>query len=138
MRTVAVYFALLSLCPPAAAEKPRVFVTDAHSIRIAAEPAGDQGQALVEATEGISARNLVILDRFVELCPEVTVTGNADKADYIVRVSRAEPSPFTPFVKGVRIAIFNLDDDLIHTASAHYVKQAVRDVCDKVAALPAR
>ena len=124
--------------PLTAADPPRIFITDASSLRVSAEPVQGQGQALVETTQGVSTRNLVVMSRFVELCPSVKVTGNIEKADYIVRVRRPEPSPFTPFVKGNPIAIFNLDEDLIYSASASYVKKAVRRACGELERLSAR
>jgi hypothetical protein len=115
-----------------ATDPPRIFITDAGSLRVSAEPVSGQGHSLVEATQGVSSRNLVVMNRFVELCPGVKVTGNIEKADYLVRVRRPEPSPFTPFVKGNQIAIFNLDEDLIYSTSASYVKKAVRQACGEL------
>jgi len=122
----------LLVVPLAAADPPRIFITDASSVQVSAEPLPGQGHALIESTQGVSSRNLVVMNRFVELCPSVKVTGNIEKADYIVRVRRPEPSPFTPFVKGNQIAIFNLDEDLIYSTSASYVKKAVKQACGEL------
>ena len=128
MRIAPVSLLVLSIALPApAADAPRIFVTDTNSVQVSADQ--QIGQSLVEANEGVSSLNLVIVSRFVELCPNVRGTGDPNKADYIVLVRRAGPRPYSPFVKGNHIAIFDPEEDLIYTTSASYVKKAVRNAC---------
>ena len=66
---------------------------------------------------------------FSRNCPDVVMTTRRDKADIVIRIEREEPSPITPFVKGNRIAVFSLEDELVYATRAGTLSNASKDAC---------
>ena len=115
----------------AAADKPRVFVTESQSLLLGGASVGEtKGSLLV--TGGTSPQNVEVLKNFIQRCPGVIVTANLEKADYIVRLDHEETSPATPFVRGNKVAVFNKDQDLIYSGSTRFLGNAVKDACQVI------
>ena len=118
-----------------AAEKPRIFIAGRDPVQITGETAsGDAKGSLTVTRSGTASQDVAVLKTFLERCPAVVVTGNAEKADYIVRVNHDEVSPATPFVAGNKIAVFNREDELIYGTSARLLRNAVKDACKAITA----
>jgi hypothetical protein len=66
---------------------------------------------------------------FSQQCPGVVMTTRRDKAHIILRVERVDPSPTTPFVKANKIAVFNLNDELVYVTRARLLTNASKDAC---------
>ena len=113
----------------AAAEKPRVFITESQSMQLSGDAALGEAKGSLAFTGGTSPQNVEVMKTFIQRCPEVIVTSNRDKADYIVRLDREEPNPTTPFVRGNKVAIFNKDEDLIYGHSTRLLGNAVKGAC---------
>ena len=61
MRIAPVGWLILSIAlPAAAADAPRIFVTDASSVQVSAQSLS--GNPLVEANEGVSSQNLIVMN----------------------------------------------------------------------------
>jgi hypothetical protein len=69
---------------------------------------------------------------FVRYCPAVTITGDYDKADYMVRFDMTRLNPTTPFVHGHNVAVFHKNEDLVHKYSTRILKNAVKDSCTAI------
>jgi len=76
------------------ADKPRLYLTESGVTEVNADN--------LTVRKGTSPENIEVMKAFLKQCPGVAVTSNRDKAEYIVRFDREEPSPITPFVKGTR------------------------------------
>lgn len=117
----------------AAAEKPRVYITESGSLQMSGTAALGDTKGSLDVHGGTSSENIEVMKAFQRRCPEVVVTGNRDKADFIVRFDREEPSPITPFVRGNKVAVFNKDDELIHSNSTRFLNSAVKGACEAIA-----
>jgi hypothetical protein len=88
----------------------------------------------VAITGPTTPENIEVMKQFQKLCPDVAITGDRAKADYIVRVDREPPSPVTPFVKGNKVAIFDRDADLVYSNSSRKLAPVVKGACAAVLA----
>src|SRR5262245_27538743 len=59
-----------------AVEKPRIHITESGVTEITAEN--------LSVRKGISSENIEVMKSFLKQCPDVTITGSRDKADYLV------------------------------------------------------
>lgn len=100
----------LPLLAMAVEPKPRIFITERGVIQIS-------GGAMA-LTGPTSSENIEVMKACQRHCPQVAITSDRDKADYVVQLDREGPSPVTPFVKGNKVAVFNRDADLVHSDSS--------------------
>lgn len=107
-----------------AAGNPRIFITESGVTEIDAEN--------ISVRKGTSPENIEVMKAFLKACPEVMITSNRDKADYVVRFDREGPSPVTPFTKGNKVAVFDKNDDLIFSDSTRYLNGLVKNTCAAV------
>lgn len=116
----------------AAAEKPRVFITESPTPQISGDGVGQlKGSLAFEG--GTSPQNVEVMKMFSRRCRDVTVTANRDKADYIVRLDHEAISPTTLFVHGNKVAVFDKNEDLIYSDSSRLLSTAVRGACSAIA-----
>jgi hypothetical protein len=113
--------ALVAAAMLSAADRPRIYITESGVTEIAAEN--------LMVRKGTSPENIEVMKSFLKHCPDVVVTSNRDKADYIVRFDRESPSPITPFVKGNKVAVFDRQEELVYSSSARYLTGAVKGTC---------
>ena len=118
----------------AAAEKPRVFITESQSIQLSGDAAVGDVKGNLALAGGTSPQNVEVMKAFIQRCPEVIVTSNRDKADYIVRLDHDVPGPTTPFVRGNKVAIFSKSEDLIYGNSTRLLGNAVKGACAAIRA----
>ena len=114
-------------------EKPRIFVTDTSPVHLSGETLVAGAKGSVSVTGGAGAQNVEVMKAFLERCPGVVVTGNSDRADYIVRVNYEAPNPTTLFVRNNKIAVFDRNDEMIYGTSARLLRSAVKDACAAIA-----
>jgi hypothetical protein len=81
---------------------------------------------------GTSPQNIEVMKTFLRRCPAVLVTGNREKADFVVRLDHQEPNPTTLFVRGNKVAVFNRNDDLIYSTSTRTLATAVKSACEAI------
>jgi hypothetical protein len=83
-------------------------------------------------TGGTSPQNVEVMKAFVQRCPDIVVTANRDKADYLVRLDHEAINPTTLFVHGNKVAVFNKNEDLIYTDSSRLLSSAVKGACTAI------
>ena len=118
--------ASLNADPPA---KPRVFLAGSEPERITGEALLGDSHGAVDLTRSAPSYDIESMRTFIRQCPGVVVTTRRDKADILIRVEREDPSPITPFVKANRIAVFNLNDELVYATRARLLSNASKDAC---------
>ena len=70
-----------------------------------------------------------VIRNFSQFCPQVVVTANRDKAEYVIRLDHEAANPTTPFARSNKVAIFNKDEDLVYSGSTRLLSNAVKDAC---------
>jgi hypothetical protein len=118
--------AALNADPPV---KPRVFLAGAEPERISGEALLGESRGALELTRSTPSYDIESMRTFTRQCPGVVVTTRRDKADIMIRVERDDPNPTTPFVKANKIAVFNLDDELVYATRARLLSNACKDAC---------
>jgi hypothetical protein len=101
--------------------KTRVFITESGALQFSVKS--------VEVSGPTSPENIEVMRAFLKYCPAVAVTGDKDKADYVIRLDRETPSPVTPFVRGNKVAVFNREADLIYSDSRRLLAPVVKGAC---------
>lgn len=114
----------------ATAEKPRIYIADTGTTEVTADN--------LQITKTASPQNIEVMKAFSKQCPSVTITGNREKADYIVRFYHEDLSPVTPFVKGNKVAVFSREDDLIFTDSSRLLNASVKSACAAIGSAAAK
>ncbi|MCP5116950.1 MAG: hypothetical protein GY953_39505 [bacterium] len=125
-------FAVLLVAIPAsadAADKPRVFLTESGALLLSGDAAVGDEQGKLSLTGGSSRRLIEVMRTFTKRCPELQITSNRDKADYIARFDHEGANPTTPFVRGNKVAIFDNTEDLIYSHSTRLLRNAVKGAC---------
>jgi hypothetical protein len=122
---VMVAVALNAETPP----KTRVFLAGEEPERISGEALLGESRGAVELTRSAPSYDIESMWTFTRQCPQVVMTTRRDKADIVIRIEREEPGPTTPFVKGNKIAVFNLDDELVYATRARLLSNASKDAC---------
>jgi hypothetical protein len=112
-----------------APEKPRIFITESQALQVSGNAAVGDAKGGVSVAGGTSPQNVEVMKTFQRRCPAVLVTGNREKADFVVRLDHEEPNPTTLFVHGNKVAVFNKDDDLIYSSSTRMLRTAVNGAC---------
>lgn len=112
-----------------AVEKPRIFITESQALQLSGNAAVGDTKGGVSVAGGTSPQTLEVIKTFQRRCPAVLVTGNRDKADFVVRLDHEEPNPSTLFVHGNKVAVFDKNDDLIYTSSTRMLSSAVNGAC---------
>lgn len=120
-------FAVLVCFTAAAAEKPRVYVTDSDSWQISGGVAVADMAVGGAAKGGARPQTVEIMKTFAQRCPAVGITLSRDKADYIVLLE-LEGGKNT-FLRDNKVAVFDKDEDLIYTGSTRSLGNAVKDAC---------
>jgi hypothetical protein len=118
--------AALNAEPPV---KPRVFLAGSEPERISAEALLGESRGALELVRSTPSYDIESMRTFTRHCPGVVMTTRRDKADIIIRVERENPSPTTPFVKANKIAVFNLNDELVYATRARLLSNASKDAC---------
>lgn len=137
-------------------EKPRVFITDSASwamdggvarggvtaaigAAIGAAAGGAEGAATGAIAGGVSGagssggarpQRAEIMKTFGERCPQVIVTINRERADFVLILDHEGGKGF--FRKDNKTALFNKDGDMIHSGSTRSLGNAVKDACEAI------
>jgi hypothetical protein len=128
-RSIAILLAL-PLVAAEGSEKVRIFVTESGAVNASGEAEVGQAKGFLAFDGGVSPLNTEVMRLFLELCSDaVVVTGNREKADYVVRIDSESLSPTTPFVKGNKVAVFDRNEDLVYSNAHRLRKNAVKGTC---------
>lgn len=118
------------MCPGAgSADKPRIFVTESRSLQLSGDASAGAVKGSLFVVGGTSPQNVEVMKAFLKRCPDVIVTGDREKAEYVVRLDHEAAGPTTPFVRGNKVAVFNKFQDLIYSGSTRFLSNAVKDAC---------
>ena len=118
-------------------QKPRVFVTETTAPQVSGDAALGDAKGSLAFTGGTSPQNVEVMKAFVRYCPAVVVTGNREKADYLVQLDHDAINPTTPFVHGNKVAVFDKDEDLIYSNATRVLSSAVKGACTAITSGPA-
>ena len=116
-----------------AADKPRIFITESGALQVEGNASVGDSKGNLLLSGPTSTENIEVIKAFQRHCPDVVVTGIRDKAQFLVRFDRDEPSPISPFVKGNKVAVFNKDGDLVYSHSTRLLAGAVKGACAAIA-----
>lgn len=84
----------------AAAEKPRVFVTESQAVQASANASVGEVKGALALAGGTSPQRVEVIQAFSRECPQVVVTASREKADFTVRLDHEAINPTAPFVRG--------------------------------------
>ena len=129
MNTTFAVSAFLSLGSALAAEKPRVFITESQALSVTNDTAAGDSKSALSLMGGNTPQSLDVIKSFTQRCPEVIVTGDREKADYVVRLDHEAINPTTPFVRGNKVAVFDKSSDLVYSSSTRILGSVVKGAC---------
>lgn len=111
-------------------DKVRVYVTDSKSWEIAGGFGAGQTAAAGMISGGARPQTAEIVKTFGERCPEVTVTINREKADYIVLLDHEGGKGYAR--RDNKVAVFNREGDALYSGSTRTLGNAVKDACEAI------
>ena len=129
MNTTFAVSAFLSLGSALAAAKPRVFITESQALNVTNDTAAGDSKSALSLMGGNTPQSLDVIKSFTQRCPEVIVTGDREKADYVVRLDHEAINPTTPFVRGNKVAVFDKSSDLVYSSSTRILGSVVKGAC---------
>ena len=109
------------------AQKLRVFVADSDSWSTSSGGFGTSGIIFGTGSGGARPQTAEIIKTFRERCPEVTVTINKERADYIVLLEHEGGKSFVQ--RDNKVAVFTPDGDAIYSGSTVTLGNSVKDAC---------
>ena len=112
-------------------EKPRVFVTDSQSWDAQGSFAANHKEGAGSYAAGARPQTAEIIKTFGEPCPEVTVTRNADRADYVLTLGHEGGKGLVR--KDNKWALFNKGGDATGSGSTRSLGNSVKDACSCIA-----
>ena len=114
----------------AAAEKPRVFVTDSKSWEMSGGVGGSQDAFGGASKGGARPQTAEIIKTFNERCPEVTINNKQEKADYVVLLDHEGGKDMISHDN--KVVVFNKDGDAIVSRSTRVLGNAVKEACGAI------
>jgi len=115
----------------AAADKPRVYVTDSKSWELSGGTGGSADGFGGAARGGDRPQTAEIIKTFGERCPAVIINNKQEKADYVVLLDHEGGKD--PISRDNKVVVFNKDGDSIMSHSTRALGNAVKDVCGAIA-----
>ncbi len=76
---------------------------------------------------GARPQTVEVMKTFLQRCPEVAVTGDRAKAQFVVRLDREGGKDLVR--RDNKIAVFDAGGDLLHAGSTRSLGNAVKDAC---------
>ena len=115
----------------AAAEKPRVYITDSKSWEMGGGVGGTADGFGGAARGGARPQTAEIIKTFGERCPAVIVNNKQEKADYVILLDHEGGKD--PISRDNKVVVFNKDGDSIISRSTRSLGNAVKDACGAIA-----
>jgi hypothetical protein len=115
---------------PASDKKTRVYITDSQSWQVSGGwgAAGDTGGGTTQG--GARPQTAEIIKTFGERCPDLTVSNNRDKANYVVILDHEGGKGALSHKN--KVAVFNRDGDSIFSHSTMSLGNSVKDACEAI------
>jgi hypothetical protein len=118
-------------------QAPRVYVSDSQSWEVGGGfGVGKDGGSLGGAggfRGGARPQTVEVMKTFQQRCPEVTITSDKAKADFVVLFDHEGGKGL---LRDNKIAVFNGQGDLIKTSSTRVLGNAVKDACKAILPAP--
>jgi hypothetical protein len=111
----------------AAADKPRVFITDSKSWELSGGGGGTSDGFGTASGGGARPQTAEIIKTFGERCPNAIVNNKQAKADYVVLLDHEGGKG--PVARDNKIVVFNKDGDSIMSGSMRSLGNAVQGAC---------
>jgi len=122
------------LAVPLAAEgtsqKPRIFVTDSKSWSTSGGGFGTSDFIFGTGSGGARPQTAEIIKTFHDRCPEMTITINREKADYVVLLEHEGGKSIVQ--KDNKVVVFKPNGDAIYSGSTVTLGNAVKDACGAI------
>ncbi len=115
----------------AAAEKPRVYVSDSKSWQVSSGVGGTADGFGGGGSGGDRPQTAEIIKTFGERCPAVTINNKKEKADYVVLLDHEGGKE--AIFKDNKVVVFDKDGDSIMSHSTRTLGNAVKDACTAIA-----
>jgi hypothetical protein len=115
----------------AAAEKPRVYITDSKSWELGGAVGGTADGFGGAARGGDRPQTGEIIKTLGERCPAVVVNNKQEKADYVILLDHEGGKD--PISRDNKVVVFNKDGDSIMGHSTRSLGNAVKDACGAIA-----
>jgi hypothetical protein len=132
---ITIIFLLVSAVCLAQSSKPKVYVSDSESWQVVGGFGASNGSAAGHFEGGARPQTVEVIKTFGERCPDVVVTMNKDKADYVVLFDREGGKGLAR--KRDKIAVFKKDGDVLYSGSTRSLGNAVQDSCRTIQAASA-
>jgi len=116
----------------AAADKPRVFITDSKSWEVGGGVGGTSDGFGGAAKGGDRPQTAEIIKTFNERCPSVVINSKKEKADYVVLLDHEGGKDSVS--RDNKVVVFNRDGDAIMSHSTRMLGNAVKDACAAISA----
>jgi hypothetical protein len=110
--------------------KTRIFVTDSQSWEISGGFAVNEGAGGGATRGGARPQTGEIIKTFGQRCPELTVTMDKERADYVILLDHGGSKGYAR--KDNKVAVFRRDGDSIFSASTRSLGNAVKDACTAI------
>jgi hypothetical protein len=110
--------------------KLRVFVTESDSWSTSGGGIGTSDFIFGSGSGGARPQTAEIIKTFRERCPEVTVTINKERADYIVLLEHEGGKSFVQ--RDNKVVVFRPDGDALYSGSTVTLGNAVKDACGAI------
>lgn len=123
-------------CLAAAADKPRVFVAESDSWQVSGSAAGADAALGGSVGGGARPQTVEIMKTFTARCSAVAITLNRSKADYVVMLQHEGGKH--SLARDNKVAVFNRDEELIHTSSTRSLGNAVKGACAVITGQPVK
>jgi hypothetical protein len=108
----------------------RLFVTDSQSWETRGSFVGDKDGIAGVNRGGARPQTAEIIKTFKERCPEMTITLDRSKADYVVLLDHEGGKGLSR--KDNKIAVFDNEGDLLHSSSTRSLGNAVKNGCEAI------
>jgi hypothetical protein len=110
--------------------KIRVLVTDSKSWETQGAVYGNNGAVAGYSAGGDRPQTAEIIKTISESCPELTVTSDRSKADYVLVLDHEGGKGWVR--RDNKVALFNKDGDLVFSGSTRSLGSAVEDACTAI------
>lgn len=110
--------------------KLRVFVTESDSWSTSGGGIGTSDFIFGNGSGGARPQTAEIIKTFRERCPEVTVTIDKERADYIVLLEHEGGKSFVQ--RDNKVVVFRPDGDALYSGSTVTLGNAVKDACGAI------
>jgi len=111
-------------------QKLRVFVTESESWSTSSGGFGTSDFIFGSGSGGARPQTAEIIKTFRERCPEVTVTINKERANYVVLLEHEGGKSLVQ--KDNKVVVFSPDGDALYSGSTVTLGNAVKDACGAI------